>query len=70
MLFFDTIYSAKSRTYYSVWVNVIDGIIVGWSCECIFASWFRWGSYWRKRGTICKHTKILIRKLKKVGVIK
>ena len=69
MLIFKNVYSRKSNTYYDVWVNVVDKKIVAWNCSCIFGSWFRWGGYWRKKGTYCKHVKDLIRTLKKLGAI-
>jgi hypothetical protein len=69
MLIFDKVLSRKKDRYYDVWVNVIDGKVVDWSCECKFGSWFRWAGYWRKRDTKCRHIKILMRKLKKQKII-
>ena len=69
MLIFKKVYSRKSNRYYDVWVNIIDKKIIAWNCTCVFSSWFRWAGYWQKKGTICKHTKSLIRQLKKLGIV-
>ena len=69
MLIFKKVYSRKKKIYYDVWVNIVDKRVVDWSCECVFGSWFRWGEYWKKKGTKCKHAKDLIRILKKMGAI-
>ena len=44
---------------YSVWIEVVDGKVVDYSCDCIFSSFFRFST--KNKGKICRHIKFAIK---------
>ena len=44
---------------YNQWYDMESG---EWNCDCIFGSFFRFGEFWKKKKTICRHVKWLLKK--------
>ncbi len=63
-------FKVKSKKIYEQRIVISNKEIVDWNCTCVFGSAYRFAEKFMVKDVKCKHIKLCIDELKKLGLIK